>query len=150
MATHVHAPWISHHAPAAPTPEITPYREPDELVVQAFELAAVGYLAAVLGPVLLLVGGVIAPSAVGGWAETYFMAGCLPLALAVLAGVLYGLPVTLGTRLWSPPLAWLHFALLNSALAVPLWRLLGDRAPAGIGAAEVVAAAVALQAGGLA
>lgn len=150
MATHAHVPWAHHHLPATPAPEVAPFREPEEQVVYAFELAAIGYLAAVLGPVLLLVGGMLPSDAVDGWSEIYFMAGCLPLALSVLAGVLYGLPLALGTRLWSVPLAWTHFAMLNSALLVPIWRLAGGRLPAGISIDQALAGVIALQAFGLA
>jgi len=145
-----HVPWAAHHLHDLPGQEASTYHEPEEVVVHAFHLASLAYLTAVLGPLLMVLGGTLPASELAGWGEIYLMTACLPLALSVLGGVLYGLPVALGERLWSVPLAWFHFALLNTALLVPFWTLLARPAAAGLSADRLLVGMVAIQLFGLA
>lgn len=153
MAHRMHLPWGAHQWPSAPGqatgPAVAPMPDAEAQIVHAFELAAVGYLLAVLGPVLLLFEGTIPREAMDGWVDIYFTAGCLPLGLSVLAAVLYGLPRAMDSRLWSTRLAWCHFALLNTAVLLPVWRLVAEHGSSGASLDRLLALVVIGQAAGV-
>ncbi len=97
-------------------------RDPEGLIVMAFEGTAAFWLAAA---------GVVALSGVMDWAPRSVTDGRTTVHLAIalaasaaagLSGMLYAIPRRLGARLWSHALPWAHVILLNVAFIAPAWR----------------------------
>lgn len=113
------APSRPHHRHPAPPPLVArgapPAVEWSAVVSRAFHASAGGYAVASGGMLLPQLRALIPDLAMREGAVTHLGMTLAAAGLCLAAGMAYRLPAALDRRLWSVPLAWLHFALLHAA-----------------------------------
>jgi hypothetical protein len=106
----------------APGPVVVPpVRDYEHVLVATFEWTAAGYA--------LLAGGIsvlaFTPWLGRGFTDSgpgrHAALALIAAALAALAALHYGIPHAQGGKLWSLPLAWFHWLLVNAGFLYPAW-----------------------------
>lgn len=149
MNTHWHLPWTADDRTAGPGPLAALLHDPETMVVDLFELTAIGYLLATLGVVALIGVGILTAEDLAGHGDLDLGSGFLAVALSGLAGILYGLPAARGGRLWSPKMAAVHYVLMNLAALVPIGLVMSETVTTDGGNNYLLAGAAAVQVTGI-